>query len=59
MAEWGNPAVSNGGHHLRVKRTQGTETSQYLEEEKSTEMTLVAASERVRAQTGLLVGPGL
>ena len=42
-----------------VKRTQGTETSQYLEEEKSTEMTLVAASERVRAQTGLLVGPGL
>jgi hypothetical protein len=41
------------------KRTQGTETSQYLEEEKSTEMTLVAASERVRAQTGLLVGPGL
>jgi hypothetical protein len=43
----------------RRKRTQGTETSQYLEEEKSTEMTLVAASERVRAQTGLLVGPGL
>ena len=42
-----------------VKRTRGTETSQYLEEEKSTEMTLVAASERVRAQTGLLVGPGL
>ena len=30
-----------------VKRTQGTETSQYLEEEKSSEMTLVAASERV------------
>ena len=28
------------------KRTQGTETSQYLEEEKSTEMPLVAASER-------------
>ena len=42
-----------------VKRTQGTETSQYLEEEKSTEMTLVAASERVRAQTSLLVGLGL
>ena len=41
------------------KRTQGTETSQYLEEEKSTEMTLVAASERVRAQTSLLVGLGL
>ena len=43
----------------RRKRTQGTETSQYLEEEKSTEMTLVAASERVRAQTSLLVGLGL
>ena len=42
-----------------VKRTQGTETSPYLEEEKSTEMTLVAASERVRAQTSLLVGLGL
>ena len=42
-----------------VKRTLGTETSQYREEEKSTEMTLVAASERVPAQTGLLVGPGL
>jgi hypothetical protein len=59
MAEWGNPAVREGCHHRKVKRTQGTETSQYLEEEKSTEMTLVAASERVRAQTGLLVGPGL
>ena len=60
MAEWGNPAVRNGGHHsFGVKRTLGTETSQYREEEKSTEMTLVAASERVPAQTGLLVGPGL
>ena len=29
----------------RVKRTRGTETSQYLEEEKSTEMSGVAASE--------------
>ena len=30
------------------KRTLGTETSQYREEEKSTEMALVAASERAR-----------
>ena len=30
---------------LEGKRTQGTETSQYLEEEKSTEMSGVAASE--------------
>ena len=42
-----------------VKRTQGTETSQYLEEEKSTEMPLVVASERGGAQTVLLVGAGL
>ena len=39
--------------------TRGTETSQYPEEEKSTERLLVAASERGRAETGLLVGPGL
>ena len=42
------------------KRTQGTETSQYLEEEKSIEMPGVAASETgPRAQTSLLVGLGL
>ena len=44
---------------LGVKRTQGTETSQYLEEEKSTEMSGVAASETDPAQTVLLVGAGL
>ena len=42
-----------------VKRTEGTETSQYLEEEKSTEMPRVAASEIGGAQTNLLVGLGL
>ena len=42
-----------------VKRTEGTETSHYLEEEKSTEMPRVAASEIGRAQTDLLVGSGL
>ena len=37
--------------------TQGTETSKYPQEEKSIEITLVAASERVRGQTtSLLVG---
>ena len=30
----------------RVKRTQGTETSKYLKEKKSTEIPLVVASER-------------
>ena len=33
------------------KRTEGTETSKYLEEEKTTVIPLVAASERGRAQT--------
>ncbi len=32
------------------ERTQGIETSQYLEEKKSTEIPLVAVSERGRAQ---------
>ena len=41
------------------RRTRGTETSQYPEEEKSTEMPGVAASETGRAQTGALSGPGV
>ena len=42
------------------ERTEGTETSQYLEEEKSRhEMPRVAASEIGGAQTTLLVGVGL
>jgi hypothetical protein len=32
--------------HRRAKRTRGTETSQYPEEQKSTEIPSVAASER-------------
>jgi hypothetical protein len=35
-----------------ARKTQGTETSQYLEEKKSTETPSVAASEGGRAQTG-------
>jgi hypothetical protein len=34
-----------------MRRTQGSETSQYLEEEKSKEIPQVAASERGKAQT--------
>ena len=53
----------NGGTHLAKsqgpmaeyigceERTRGSETSQYLEEEKSNEILPVAASERGRAQT--------
>jgi len=36
---------------VRTRRTQGTETSQYLQERKSTETSLVAASESEIAQT--------
>ena len=59
MAEWGNPAVSDGCHARKGERTWGTETSQYPEEEESIEMPEVAASETGRAQTSLLVGLGL
>jgi hypothetical protein len=36
------------------KQTQGTETSKYLEEEKTTVIAPVVASERARAQTQLV-----
>ena len=42
-----------------VKRTQGTETSQYLEEEKSTEMSGVAASETDPSPNRSLDGAGV
>ena len=53
MTEWGNPANREVRHSLRKqgKPTRGTETSQYLEEEKSTEILLVAVSERGTGQT--------
>ena len=44
---------------LRRERTRGTETSQYPEEEKSTEMPEVAASETGRAQTVAPCGVGV
>ena len=49
MAEWGNPAERELRHPFQGKQTRGTETSQYLEEEKSNEMPEVAASETGRA----------
>ena len=39
--------------------TRGTETSKYLQEEKSSEIPQVAASERGRAQTGSFRGAGV
>ena len=52
-------SASSVTHSQECEQTQGTETSQYLEEEKSIEMPLVAASERGRAQTVVLVAAGL
>ena len=46
---WGYAHASWCEHIAPVKTTQGTETSKYLEEKKSTEIALVAASERARA----------
>ena len=50
MSEWGNPpAVRRVSHSEYIavwRRTRGTETSKYPEEKKSTEIPLVAASER-------------
>ena len=55
MSEWGDPIreiVSSMTEYIgHEKLTQGTETSQYLQEKKSTEISLVAASERERAWT--------
>ena len=49
-------AVKNRGAHTEsnryVRGTRGTETSKYPEEEKSTEIPQVVASERGRGQTG-------
>jgi hypothetical protein len=63
MSEWGNPSGTGNRFPsstdeciVRVKRTQGTETSYYLQEKKSTETPLVAASESGPAQTKLRLG---
>src|SRR5215210_1144265 len=50
-----SPVITLSG----VRRTRGTETSQYPEEEKSSEMPRVAASETGGAQTVLFTGAGL
>lgn len=53
ISEWGNPLdadpVSQTEYIGLEKRTLGTETSQYREEKKSTEISLVVASEREAA----------
>ena len=54
ISEWGNPdevmlIYSSLNKIGEVETTRRTETSKYPEEKKSTEIALVAASERVRA----------
>ncbi len=48
---WGHAQLSRAEFIGTWRRTRGTDTSQYPEEEKSTEIPLVAASERGLAQT--------
>ena len=53
MSEWGNP-VCRRRITSQEEQTQGTETSKYLEEEKTKVIAPVVASERARAQTLLV-----
>ncbi len=48
MSEWGNPLRKQ--YPVYRKRTGRSETSQYPEEKKSTEISLVVANEREEAQ---------
>ena len=59
ISEWGNP-MTGRVITIEMGRTQGTETSKYLQEEKTTVIPQVVASERGRAQTGGVTAcPGL
>jgi hypothetical protein len=55
----GKPGRLKTCHSCKGEPTQGTETSKYLEEEKSNEIPRVAASERGGAQTVSHVEAGL
>ena len=59
----GKPSLANPGESFAEyigdeKATQGSEPSQYLQEEKTIVIPLVAASERGTAQTGVLAHRG-
>ena len=59
ISEWGNPPGVNARHPREGRLTRGTETSKYPQEEKTTVMPPVAASERGGAQTGAVeAAPG-
>ena len=59
ISEWGNP-IPRRGITMIMERTRGTETSKYPQEEKTTVIPQVVASERGGAQTGGVTAcPGL
>jgi hypothetical protein len=55
---WGNAQVPYTEYIGIEEVTRGTETSKYPEEKKETSIPQVAASERGRAQTGVIRGCG-
>ena len=64
ISEWGNPTGVMSRYPLAEyiglgRRTRGSETSQYPQEKKSSEIPKVAASEMGRAQTGRLRASGV
>ena len=59
MPEWGNPAGSDPRHPLRRKRTRGTETSQYPEEEKSSREALSSGERTGRSPNRHPCGAGV
>ena len=52
----GNVLASNSEYIAVMRVTQGTETSQYLEEKKEKSISLVVASEQGTAQTKIRLG---
>jgi hypothetical protein len=51
----GQPIPIIRGIRLRRRRTRGTETSNYPEEEKTIVISLVVANEREKAQTDIVL----
>ncbi len=54
ISEWGNPAGGMPATFVKKGRTRGTETSKYPQEKKTKVIPQVVASERGRAQTGIV-----
>ena len=54
--QYGEPILQPDEYIVGYERTQGSEPSQYLEEEKSTEIPIVVASEIGTAQTCVTFG---